>query len=106
MLAVFLGQSIVTYGHVHLPAGAMSSGATSLHQGSGKTALSATHAPANAPADCPLCRELAAAGHYLAPAPLVLPAGLPPVVWLFVLPAAVILSRQRSHRWQSRAPPR
>lgn len=106
VLAAFLGQSIVTQSHVHVPGGALSSGVETLAESSGKIALSATHAPADVPAGCPLCRELAAAGHYLAPAPVALPAGLAPVFWLFVLPAAVILARQRSHRWQSRAPPR
>ena len=57
------------------------------------------------PIPCPICQEIAHAGSYLVPS---LPAfDLPRsvVAWYVVSPSPTIGPRQRSHAWQSRAPP-
>jgi hypothetical protein len=101
MLAAFLGQSIVTQSHIHFAGSA----APAVSEGSLKASPLSKQGPADSPADCPVCRELAAAGHYLLPDPVSLPSIILLPVWVFVLPLLGIACRQRSHRWQSRAPP-
>jgi len=57
------------------------------------------------PADCPICRQIAQAGHYLSPAPV---SFSPPIVAplaVAVVPTPSIVLARRSHAWQSRAPP-
>ncbi|HET7335989.1 MAG TPA: hypothetical protein VFI93_12805 [Rhizomicrobium sp.] len=62
--------------------------------------------PLNDPVKCPLCHEMALAGHYVSPAP---PQLLLPV---FLVQALIIAARasahiaQNSHDWLSRGPPR
>jgi len=103
LLAALLGQSIAVQSHLHFARGSgWSAAAAEEAKGNPRHALSASHVPA----DCPLCRELATAGHYIAPGPLALSEGQAPFPWLFVLPVAALPCRPRSHRWQSRAPPR
>jgi hypothetical protein len=101
LLAAFLGQSIVTQSHIHFA----SSAAPAVAEGSFKAPPLSKRGPADSPADCPVCRELAAAGHYLLPDPVILPSIILPLAWVFVLPLFGIACPQRSHRWQSRAPP-
>ncbi len=105
LLAAFLGQDVVTQSHVH-PLGAGWDFETAVQTGGAATGAAAEKRhPAKAPADCPICRELAMAGHYLAPGPLVLPQPLSSATWLFVLPVAILAFGSRSHSWRSRAPP-
>lgn len=105
LLAALLGQSVAVQSHLHM-AGRTAWVAPMGADGGTRHGLSTQHAPANTPADCPLCRELAMAGHYITPGPLAFLGGQAPLPWLFVLPVAALLCRSRSHRWQSRAPPR
>lgn len=102
MLAALLGQSIAVQSHLHFVPGSGWPAASEGTDGSTRHALSTAHVPM----DCALCRALATAGHYIAPGPLAFSEGQAPLPWLFVLPVAALLCRSRSHRWQSRAPPR
>lgn len=105
LLAAFLGQDIVTQSHVHpLGAGGLFDTAVGTG-GSVNGAATEKRYPGRAPTDCPICRELATAGHYLAPDPLVLPETPLAVTWLFLLPIAALALGARSHGWHSRAPP-
>jgi len=105
MLAALLGQSIAVQSHLHNAGGAGWGAAAAAAENGARHGVSISHGPASVPADCPLCRELAMSGHYLAPGPMAFFKSLPQLPWLFVLPVAALLCRPRSHRWQSRAPP-
>jgi hypothetical protein len=106
MLAAFLGQSVATQAHVHFLSGPPLSAATADPNARTGPILSATTAPGNALADCQLCRELAMSGHYVLPGPVPLFEGRLAPFWLAAATVAALACRQRSHRWQSRAPPR
>ncbi len=98
LLLALLGQSIATQSHVHRRD--MSSPAA--RQG---PRISTSRLPAPAPADCPICRESAQAGHYLGPATF----QLAPVARAFP-PSGVsslrrIICRLYGFGWRSRAPP-
>ncbi len=101
MLA-FSWQSVIAETHQHVPPAAASRAVAATH-GGGKPAPS--RAPTDSPANCPICRELAHATHYLPPAPIVFAAPVrvfaPPVS----VAAILLVLRARSHGWQSRAPP-
>ena len=61
--------------------------------------------PADSSDTCPICREMAQAGHYISPAPLVLFDREKFSHWVTATPALVLVVRLLSHSWQSRAPP-
>ena len=67
--------------------------------------LESGHSAPDAPSPCPICQEIAHAGSYLVPSEPGF--HLPPsvVAWYIVSPSLTIAPRQRSHAWQSRAPP-
>lgn len=103
MLLALLWQSFVTQTHIHAdPIGY----ATAIADSTGAQAqLKAGQAPSDLPATCPICQEIAHAGSYLSPTAV---AFQPPVaihVWRAVAPVRALTLRQRSHAWQSRAPP-
>jgi hypothetical protein len=104
MLAAFLAQNVATQSHVHFFGAAPVAGASAATAGSAGQLLS--RAPVGALPDCPLCRELATSGHYVLPKPVALFEGQLAYFSLFTASVAVLACRQRSHRWQSRAPPR
>lgn len=104
MLAALLGQSIAIQSHLHL-AEASEWAIPTAADGDSRQGLSPLHAPVNKRAECALCRELASAGHYIAPDPIASFEARSPLPWVFVLPVLALLCRSRSHRWQSRAPP-
>lgn len=100
LLLVFAVQNYVVQTHIHFaPAHAASALAVSQHN-------PAPANPADDPATCPVCQDLAAAGHYLTPAPLAF--GLPG----FIAVAAALFAAfpapatAPAHGWQSRGPPR
>ena len=100
-LLAFLGQSFVTQTHLHVDpvARAATLGAPGI-----AATLKAGH-PAPVP-PCPICREIAHAGSYLAPASTAVIASAPGAVWRVVLPPRALTPSQYSHAWRSRAPPR
>ncbi len=103
VLLAFTGQSIVTQTHIHPETGFASTLTTSL-TGSLPLATKAPSSP-DRPANCPICREIARAGHYVASAPI---AFFPPMrtLALLIVPVfALWCGRRLSHAWYSRGPP-
>lgn len=104
LLVSLFGQSLVTQTHVHVDAPARGAVLRLLH---GQAAAHADHRhrAAHGSESCPLCREIAQAGHYVAPAPGG-PATPLSFATLFLLPVpARIDGFVRSHAWRSRGPP-
>ncbi len=107
-LALFAFQNYVTQTHVHLlwrgapEAFAQSLGLAHVRQ----TPAPGQHQPADDPANCPICQDIALAGHFTSPGTIAIP---PPVFMaisgqlVLALPAFVSVA---SHDWQGRAPPR
>lgn len=62
-------------------------------------------APADTPANCPVCGELAHLSIYLPPAPIVFAAPAALAMSAVAAPALFLPLHQRSHAWRSRAPP-
>jgi hypothetical protein len=104
MLLAILWQSFVTQTHVHANPGAYAPAISD--SAGGPTRLKAGEAPSDLPATCPICQEVAHAGSYLSPAALALQPPVPVDRWRTVTLALSPTLRQRSHAWQSRAPPR
>lgn len=104
MLLAILWQSFVTQTHVHANPRVY---ATAISDNAGApTRLKAGEAPSDLPATCPICQEVAHAGSYLSPAAVALQPPVPIDLWRTATPALSPTLRQRSHAWQSRAPPR
>lgn len=104
MLLAILWQSFVTQTHVHANPGVY---ATAIPDSTGApTRLKAGEAPSDQPTTCPICQEVAHAGSYLSPTAVALQPPLPAHLWRTVIPTPAPTLRQRSHAWQSRAPPR
>ena len=101
-LLAFAGQSVVTQSHVHFDAdtGLTASVPLQIH---GQPAH--RRAPPDDPAHCPLCRNLAQAGHYLTPAAIVLVAPIAVAFWRSFARARPWHAHARSHAWRSRGPP-
>jgi len=97
-LIAFGWQSFVTQTHLHLvpaPAAAHVAGPQ----------LAPTQSAPDQPIDCPICHANAIGGHYLTPAPTLLPAPIALASWLFVVIRRLPSRRALSHAWRSRAPP-
>lgn len=62
-------------------------------------------APADSPANCSICRELAHTAYYLPPAPISFNAPMAAFALLLVAAALFLTPRRPSHGWRSRAPP-
>ncbi len=107
LLVLFVALSWQSYligTHVH-PAASLSSISSGIGTGAAQLASRDRQLP-NAPDTCPICQELAQAGHYLPPAPIVFDAPLLAVALLAVVAACFpTVQRRRSHDWRSRAPP-
>ena len=103
MLLAILWQSFVTQTHVHANPGVYATAISD--SASAPTRLKAGEAPSDLPATCPICQEVAHAGSYLSPAAVALQPPVPVGLWRSVAPALSSTPRQRSHAWQSRAPP-
>jgi len=102
MLLAILWQSFIIQTHVHGAPG----GYAIADSAGAPTRLKAGEAPSELPAACPICQEVAHAGSYLLPAAVALQ---PPMVVHLSGAVTQMLAptrRQRSHLWQSRAPPR
>jgi len=103
MLLAILWQSFVTQTHVHADPGLY---ATAIADSAGAPArLKAGQAPSDLPATCPICQEVAHAGSYLSPAAVAFEPPVQADLWRGVAPSLAPALRQRSHAWQSRAPP-
>ncbi len=96
-------QSFIVQTHVHACLDGCATGLAA--NASSPAQLETGQSAPGAPTPCPICQEIVHAGSYLVPS---LPAfHLPPsvVAWYIVAPSLTIAPRQRSHGWQSRAPP-
>ena len=102
-LLAFTWQSFVTQTHEHYRPRAhlVVAGATSELSN-----LKAQNAPTDPSDTCPICREMAQAGHYISPAPFVFFERETLAHGVAATPALVLVVRLVSHSWQSRAPPR
>ncbi|MEO6214753.1 MAG: hypothetical protein ABIO86_01875 [Sphingomonas sp.] len=103
MLLAILWQSFVTQTHIHANPDIY---ATAISDSAGAPVrLKAGEAPSDLPATCPICREVAHAGSYLSPTAVALQPPVPVDLWRAATPTPSPTRRQRSHAWQSRAPP-
>ncbi len=101
MLLAFTGQSIVTQTHIHLDGGPIAASATlGVPQQTAKTPSTPDR-----PATCPICRQTARAGQYLAADPIAVVPPLRTLPWLVVPALAAWSGRRLSHAWHSRGPP-
>ena len=96
------GQSVLTQTHWHSPA----SLSGDLVLADGGQARVGKNAPADVPANCVICREIAHSGHVLVPPPILLDGPAPVAFLADVGHPDAIAPAVLSHRWQSRAPPR
>lgn len=99
ILLAFTWQSFVAQTHRHYgPAAAATPAGVALQQ-AGK------QSPSDLPATCPICSELAHAGQAVLPTPVTIAAPTESPVWLATTAPLHFSLSQRSHAWQSRAPP-
>jgi Na+/H+-translocating membrane pyrophosphatase len=103
-LLAFSWQSFVTQTHVHFDPGASSTAAAG--KAGGGAHEKAGRSSSDIPANCPICQEIAHAGHYFLPTPVAFLGPYSVAVWIVVTPSLALTLRQRSHTWNSRAPPR
>jgi hypothetical protein len=104
VLLAFSWQSFVAQTHVHFASGADASAASA---GPGVTAETSAKPPSSdEPADCPICDEMAHAGHIYLPASLSFQLPQLGGVWIALAAARMLAPSQSSHAWNSRAPPR
>ncbi|WP_404711848.1 hypothetical protein [Sphingomonas sp. MMS24-J13] len=92
-------QSIVVQSHVHLDTNATPA---AIHR---TQTLQHRSAPADTPADCPICRQFAHAGHYLSPGGFPFTAPAVHGFWRAIGSLAGWIGERRSHAWHSRGPP-
>lgn len=106
LLVAFSWQSFVTQTHLHYEPGiAAAASAAPAAADQAVPQPPAKKSPFELPSSCPVCREIAHAGPILPPAPLELAAPVPAAVWLALTLLLGVALVQRSHAWQSRAPP-
>jgi hypothetical protein len=103
MLLAILWQSFVTQTHIHTDAGSYA--AAIADSANAPAQLKTGQAPSDLPATCPICQEIAHAGSYLSPDAVTFQPPLSIPVWRTVAPSRALAVHQRSHAWQSRAPP-
>ncbi len=103
VLLAFSWQSFVAQTHVHFASGGDAPGATFRVGASAEASAKASSS--DEPADCPICDEIAHAGHVYLPG--LLSFHLPELAdaWIVLVAAGVLAPSQSSHAWNSRAPP-
>ncbi len=97
-------QSFVTQTHRHSDPLAASIAAGSAQADSGAQ-KPGKPSPSDLPANCSICRQMANAGAALLPAPVAIAAPAYIAFHPATAPPLGEAAVQRSHRWQSRAPP-
>ncbi|WP_137861693.1 MULTISPECIES: DUF2946 family protein [unclassified Sphingomonas] len=100
-ILAFLCQSLVIQGHLHANPVTHAAGASPVEASSISTA--ALSGEDQSP--CPICQEIAQAGTYLPVASATFVPPTPIALWRAVTSSLELALRQRSHAWQSRAPP-
>ena len=102
-LMAFSWQSFATQTHLHIYPGTRSVATAAGVVVSSQ--LTTGRSPTDEPANCPICQEMAHAGHYLLPTPIAFVAPQTSAPWLVVTPTVALLLRQPPRPWNSRAPP-
>lgn len=100
-LLAFAWQGVVTQAHRHIDATTVFGHSAASIDNS----PSEQQSPVDSPAGCALCREAGHAGPLLVPVAPALHAPLAVRLAEVALPLQQQRSFERSHRWQSRAPP-
>jgi hypothetical protein len=103
-LLAFCWQSFVAETHNHLDRTLGST--TGVAARAVVAPSSGRNTPSDSPANCPICREIAQSAAYLPPAPIIVPAPQPLIVWLVVALSFGLTLVRRPLGWRSRAPPR
>lgn len=98
-LLLLAWQAVVVQAHVHVRPVATPPSASV-----GPAASTAPQRPDN-PVDCPVCREVAHAGQYLSPGPVLLQAPVSVASWRADAMLTSLSFVRHSHSWRSRAPP-
>ncbi len=105
-LILFAFQNYVTQTHIHLLwQGAPGVQVQAMGAQAQQSPAPSKKAPADDPANCPICQDVLLAGHFTAPA--VIPV-LPPALIVAALQPvqlATIAIATASHSWHGRAPP-
>ena len=101
-LLAFSWQSFVVQTHRHDGVGIASAAGPST---AGAAQVRAAKAPADRSDHCPICREIAQAGHCIAPTGVALHIPAISVLALVSTVASAFRLGHRSHGWLSRAPP-
>jgi hypothetical protein len=103
-LLIFALQNYVVQTHIHFEPGEF--GAIVAAK---TTTLSKVPSPLKSPADdpatCPICQEMALAGHYISPAPIAVFQSFAAVYWPPVWVVRIVAYTAALHPWQSRGPP-
>jgi hypothetical protein len=104
-IVVFAFQSYVTQTHIHLLSTLATSQVASGAAKFQKTPAPAKRVPADDPANCPICQDIALSGHFTTPVTIpVLPPALVAIVAAPAVAAQAVIA-VASHSWQGRAPP-
>ena len=107
-LLCFSWQSVLAETHFHNPTEAAPH-SLAVKQAAAKQAAAGQpgkqRAPAESPASCPICRELAHAHHYLPPAPIQFDAPGPALDPVLAAASSLPALAARWQGWRSRAPP-
>ncbi len=110
-LIAFAQQSFITQTHIHFAAGPFSSAALA-QTDSAKAQKANSHSTpdkypsSDDPANCPICQEIAATGHFVMPAAAALTLPAQDIYAATLLLTAPAFRSAPSHGWQGRAPPR
>jgi hypothetical protein len=96
-------QSFIVQTHVHARPDGWATGLAANAASSAQ--LETGQSAPDVPTPCPICQEIAHAGSYLVPSLPAFHLPQPVIAWYAVSPSLTIAPRQRSHAWQSRAPP-
>jgi len=97
-------QSFLTQTHQHSDSGSAARVAAANVKDAGPQ-RSSRQSPSDLPSNCPICREIAHASHFVLPAPIAMDLPAPLTFWVATVTSQVLALTQRSHTWQSRAPP-
>lgn len=105
ILTLFAWQSVLLQSHVHAAGVRPAQSAAASPVAATLPGVRAGSDRRDDPADCPICREVAHAGHYLTPSPAAVPAPAPLPTWVSVARTGPADAPRRSSGWRNRDPP-
>lgn len=112
VLTAFLFQSFATQTHIHVPGEAsarfLSPDAPQSIPLKAELGQKAPHkkAPADDPANCPLCQAMLLSGQFVSPSGIVFVLPSQPLAFIPLALSLPAIGESASHIWQGRAPPR